>query len=127
MRILGVNIPDEKRILIALTYIRGVGKTNSKSILKEAKIDENKKTKDLDSKEVNAIQNILDNKYKVEGELRQLKKQDIQRLKDINSYRGTRHMKGLPARGQRTKKNSRTVRGNVRNTVGSGKRKIELK
>lgn len=127
MRILGVNIPDEKRILIALTYIRGVGKTNSKSILEEAKIDENKKTKDLDSKEVNAIQNILDNKYKVEGELRQIKKQDIQRLKDINSYRGTRHMKGLPARGQRTQKNSRTVRGNVRNTVGSGKRKIELK
>lgn len=127
MRILGVNIPDEKRALISLTYIRGIGSSCAEKILAEAGIDKSKRTKDLDAKDVSKIQSIIDAKFKVEGELRQNKKQNITRLKEIKSYRGTRHMKSLPLRGQRTRKNSRTIRGNVRKTVGSGKRKIELK
>ncbi len=127
MRIIGINIPDNKRIEAALSYIYGIGRFSSKKILSEAKIDLNKRAKDLSSSEVSKIKEIMERDYKVEGELRQVIKQNIVRLKDIHTYRGTRHAKRLPTRGQRTKTNSRTVRGNLRKTVTSGKRKTELK
>ena len=127
MRIVGINIPDSKRIEIALTYIYGVGLSLSRVILHAAKIDLNKRAKDLDPGEVNRIKEYIEKHYKVEGELRQVIKQNITLLKELQSYRGTRHARHLPARGQRTKTNSRTVRGNVRKTAGSGKRKVELK
>ena len=127
MRILGVNIPDNKRAEIALTYIYGVGRALSVKILNTSKIDINKKAKDLTSEEVNRIQNLIEKNFHVEGELRQAIRRNIQRLKDLQSYRGIRHARRLPVRGQRTKTNSRTVRGNVRKTAGSGKRKVELK
>lgn len=127
MRISGVNIPDDKRVIIALTYIYGVGKSLAGEILEKAKVNPEKRAKDLTPKEVNLIQSILDKEYTIEGELRQRIKQNINRLKDIQSYRGIRHIKGLPVRGQRTRTNMRTRKGNVRRTAGSGKRKIELK
>lgn len=127
MRILGVNIPDQKTIEVSLTYIFGIGQSASRRILKEAGIDVNKRTKNLTPEEVNKIQNLAEKKYTIEGELKQLIKKNIQRLKDLKTYRGTRHLRRLPARGQRTKTNSRTVRGNVRKTAGSGKRKVDLK
>jgi|SRR3989344_555323 len=127
MRLIGVNIPDEKRVDIAITYIYGIGRTSAGLILNEAKVDVAKKAKELDPAELNRLKEIIEKKYKVEGELRQLIKQNIGRLKDIKAYRGIRHLKRLPVRGQRTKTNSRTIRGNVRKTAGSGKRKVELK
>lgn len=127
MRFIGVNIPDNKRIEIALTYIYGVGRTSATKILTAAKIDAAKPAKDLTPAEVNKIKEIIEKNYKTEGELRQVIKQNVNRLIDIKAYRGTRHIKRLPTRGQRTKTNSRTVRGNVRKTAGSGKRKVELK
>ncbi|MEK9154898.1 MAG: 30S ribosomal protein S13 [Patescibacteria group bacterium] len=127
MRLLGVNIPDNKRVEIALTYIYGVGRTSANEILIGTKINFDKKAKDLTADELNKIKEYIEKKYKTEGELRQFIRSNIGRLKEIQSYRGSRHMKRLPARGQRTKTNSRTVRGNVRKTVGSGKRKAELK
>lgn len=127
LRIAGVNIPENKRIEIALTYIYGVGKFLSKKILEEAKIDTNRKAKDLSSNEIALIQKIIDNQYPAEGNLRQLVKLNIKRLKDIKCYRGIRHIKKLPSRGQRTKTNSRTVRGNKRMNVGSGRRKADKK
>lgn len=126
MRISGINLPDKKRVLIALTYVYGIGRSLSARILSETGI-ENKYAKDLTGEEVNKIQNYIDKNFKVEGALRQVIKQNIQRLKEIQSYRGLRHARRLPVRGQRTKTNSRTVRGNVRKTAGSGKRKVELK
>jgi len=127
MRLIGINIPDNKRIEIALTYIYGIGRSLANKILRSANIDLNKKAKDLTADEINRIKEIIEKNYKIEGELRQLVKQNINRLKEIQCYRGIRHLKRLPVRGQRTKTNSRTIRGNVRRTVGSGKRKIELK
>jgi len=127
MRVAGINIPDDKQVQIALTYVYGVGSTRAKKILKEAGIDFIKRAKDLDQAEVNKIKEIIDRDYKIEGELRQVIKQNIGMLKEMGAYRGTRHMRGLPARGQRTKTNNRTVRGNTRKTAGSGKRKVELK
>src|SRR3989344_2594408 len=120
MRIIGVNIPDEKRIDIALTYLYGVGHSASKKILEGAKVDPSKRAKALVSEEVNRIQEFMEKNYKVEGELRQVIKQNVALLKEIGSYRGMRHSRRLPVRGQRTKTNSRTVRGNVRKTAGSG-------
>lgn len=127
MRIVGVNIPDQKRVEVALTYIFGIGRSASQKILAEAKVDMGKRAKDLNADEVNRIQTIAEKKYVIEGELRQLIKRNIQRLKDLKAYRGVRHVRRLPARGQRTRTNSRTVRGNVRKTAGSGKRKVELR
>lgn len=127
MRVVGVNIPDNKKVGVALSYIYGVGRPLAGRILSEAGIAPDKRTKDLTADEVNRIQSIIEKKYKVEGELRQLVKQNVNRLKEIQAYRGIRHAKKLPVRGQRTKSNSRTVRGNVRKTAGSGKRKVELK
>ncbi|HOB90088.1 MAG TPA: 30S ribosomal protein S13 [Candidatus Colwellbacteria bacterium] len=127
MRLIGINIPDEKRIEVALTYIYGIGPTVSKRILKETKIDPNKRAKNLDQGEVSLLKDFIEKNCKIEGELRQIVRQNVGRLKEIQCYRGTRHARKLPVRGQRTKTNSRTVRGNVRKTAISGKRKVELK
>jgi small subunit ribosomal protein S13 len=122
-RIAGVNIPSEKRIVIALAYIYGVGKPMSEKILKQAGVDENIRTKDLTDDQVKAIRSILEvPETRLEGDLRRDVLGNIKRLKEIGSYRGSRHAKHLPVRGQRTKSNSRTVRGNARRTTGSGRR-----
>ncbi len=127
MRIVGVNIPDNKRIEIALTYLRGIGRSASRRILNEVGVDMNKRAKDITAEEANKIQTFAEKNYILEGELRQRIRQNIERLKNLKAYRGLRHMRRLPVRGQRTKTNSRTVRGNVRKTAGSGKRKVDLK
>ncbi len=123
-RIAGVTIPAQKRIIIGLTYIFGIGNVRSAKILKQANVDGSIRAKDLSLEQENAIRVIVEKDFRVEGELRREVMGHIKRLKDIGSYRGTRHMKGLPARGQRTKSNSRTVRGNVRKTAGSGRRML---
>ena len=124
-RIAGVTIPNEKRIVIALTYVYGVGLSTSQKVLKEAGVDESIRAKDLTEDQVTKIRTILEkDDRRLEGELRRDVLSNIKRLKDIASYRGTRHMKKLPVRGQRTKTNSRTVRGNLRKTTGSGKRTL---
>ncbi|MBW6440850.1 30S ribosomal protein S13 [Patescibacteria group bacterium] len=124
-RILGVNIPEGKRMEIALTYIKGIGVFLSRKILKEADISLDKRAHEITLEEIGKIQKIIENGYKVEGELGRIVMMNVKRLKEIGCYRGTRHAKGLPTRGQRTKTNNRTVRGNVRRTAGSGKAKIE--
>ncbi len=121
LRILGVNLPEEKRMEYALTYIKGIGLFSSRKILDEAEIDLNKRAKDITSEEVGKVQRIIESKYKIEGELRRIIMMNVKRLKEIGCYRGTRHAKGLPCRGQRTKTNNRTVRGNIRRTAGSGR------
>ena len=126
-RISGINLPEKKSIEIALTYVYGIGSARSKKVLGSARIDATRKVKDLDAKEVKMIQDVIEASFKTENDLRRDIKTDIKRLRDIGCYRGLRHMKHLPARGQRTKTNSRTVRGNVRKTVGSGRRKADLK
>ncbi|MDO8664151.1 MAG: 30S ribosomal protein S13 [Candidatus Liptonbacteria bacterium] len=127
MRLLGINIPDNKRVEISLTYIYGIGPTRSRKILASSKISPDKRAKDLTPEEVNTVKNFIEKNYQTEGELRQVVRKNIQHMKDIQTYRGSRHARRLPVRGQRTKTNSRTVRGNVRKTVGSGKRKVDLK
>lgn len=127
MRIFGVNIPDNKRVEIALTYLYGVGRSVSQRSLAAAKVDVGKRAKDLTADEVSRIQSFIEKNFPVEGELRQRIKTNINRLKELQTYRGSRHLRRLPVRGQRTRTNSRTVRGNVRKTAGSGKRKVELK
>ncbi len=122
-RIAGVNIPDNKRIKIALTYIYGIGDTLSKEILEQANISPEIRAGKLTPDQVNKLREMVEKKYKIEGELRQEKMMNIKRLKDIGCYRGTRHVRGLPVRGQRTKTNNRTVRGNVRKTMASGRAK----
>lgn len=124
-RIAGVNIPDNKRIEISLTYIFGIGKSISGVILDELKIDKDTRAKDLTSEQVNSLKNYIEEKYKIEGELKHEIRMNIRRLKEIGCYRGARHQKGLPSRGQRTKTNNRTIRGNVRKTTGSGRRTVE--
>lgn len=126
-RIAGVNIPDNKRIVIALTYIYGLGLSSSKRILERTKIGPDKRTSQLSVEEINRLRAIVEKEYRVEGELRQNKMMNIKRLKDISCYRGSRHARRLPVRGQRTKVNSRTVRGNVRRTMGSGRKKAAEK
>jgi len=121
-RIAGVNIPENKQILIALTYIYGVGKPLARKILNEAKINPARKAKELTPDEINLLKGIIEKKHKVEGELRREVMMNIKRLRDIGSFRGIRHIKRLPVRGQRTRTNTRTVRGNVRKTVGSGRK-----
>ncbi|MBI5401229.1 30S ribosomal protein S13 [Candidatus Wolfebacteria bacterium] len=127
MRLIGINIPDNKRIEIALSYLYGIGIPLSRKILAGTKINPDKRAKEITPEETKKIQDFIEKHYKVEGELRQDIRSNIGRLKEIQAYRGLRHMRKLPVRGQRTKTNSRTVRGNVRKTVGSGKRKAELK
>ncbi len=124
-RIAGLTLPPNKKTEVALTYLYGIGLTLAKKVLAETKVDGNKRIKDLTEDEVNLLRALIEKTYKVEGELRRDVMSNIKRLKDIGCYRGSRHAKGLPARGQRTKTNNRTVRGNVRRTMGSGRTKLE--
>jgi small subunit ribosomal protein S13 len=121
-RICGVNIPEQKRIEIALTYIYGIGRSLSKKILKEVKINSDIKAAQLNSIQINQLKEVIEKKYKIEGELKRDIMMNIKRLKDLNVWRGIRHIKKLPVRGQRTKTNNRTIRGNIRKTVGSGRK-----
>lgn len=127
MRIIGINIPDEKRIDIALSYVYGIGRAQAGRIIEATGIKATTKAKDIKPQEASKIKEYIEKNFKVEGELRQVVRGNITRLKDIGAYRGTRHARKLPVRGQRTRTNSRTVKGNVRKTAGSGKRKVDLK
>lgn len=120
-RLMGINIPDNKRIEIGLTYIFGIGRSTAKQIAKGLNLDINKKVKDFTSQELDRMKDFIEKNYKVEGDLRILVNQNVKRLKEINTYRGVRHLKKLPARGQRTKTNARTKRGK-KVCVGSGRR-----
>ncbi|MBP9747760.1 30S ribosomal protein S13 [Patescibacteria group bacterium] len=124
-RIAGVSLPQTKRVDVALTYIYGIGETIADRILEKTGIAPETRVKDLTEAQANKLREEVEKNNKVEGELRREVLSHIKRLKEIGSYRGSRHIKGLPARGQRTKTNSRTIRGNVRRTTGSGKRKLE--
>ena len=116
-RIAGVDLPRKKRIEIGMTYIYGVGRTTSQSILSRLKIDPNTKTDDLTEEQINDIRKVLDSDYKVEGELRTQISMNIKRLMDLGCYRGLRHRKSLPVRGQRTSTNARTRKGPKRSAV----------
>lgn len=122
MRILGITLPENKQTQYGMTALYGIGLSRAKSILLQAKVDPIKKIKELTTDEENAIRKITE-ELKLEGNLKREVSQNVKRLKDIKSYRGSRHAHGLPTRGQRTKTNSRTVRGNKRNTMASGRRK----
>jgi small subunit ribosomal protein S13 len=122
VRISGVIIPNDKRVEISLTYIFGIGRTLSNRILAEAKVSPDVRVKDLTEDQINVLRTIIEKQYKVEGDLQREISSNIKRLKEIGCYRGDRHTKKLPVRGQSTKNNNRTVRGNVRKTAGSGKK-----
>lgn len=121
IRISGINIPDNKRIEIALTYIYGIGRSKSQQILAELDIDASTRTKDISEADAKRLREKIEKEHRVEGELRHEVKMNIRRLVEIGCYRGMRHTKKLPVRGQRTKTNNRTVRGNKRVTMGSGR------
>jgi len=120
-RIAGVDLPRDKRIEIGLTYIFGIGRTSAQKIVAEAGVDPNKRTKDLDEAEVIRIREVIDKSFKVEGDLRRDRTMAIKRLMDIGCYRGLRHRKGMPCRGQRTKTNARTRKGPKRTVAGKKK------
>ena len=122
-RIAGVDLPRAKRMEIALTYIFGIGKTSAQRILNEAGVDKNKKTDDLNEQEITMIRGVIDTKFKIEGDLRREIAMNIKRLTDLGTYRGLRHKKGLPVRGQRTHTNSRTRKGPRRAVMGKKKAK----
>lgn len=124
MRISGITIPDTKKLEFGLTEIYGIGRSAAVMILEEAGVSKDKKASEITSDEENTIRKIIEG-MKTEGTLKREISSNIKRLKDIKAYRGIRHMRKLPVKGQRTKTNSRTVRGNVRKTMGSGKRKLE--
>lgn len=126
MRISGITVPENKQLWVGLTVFYGIGFSTAKKILKEANVDPTKKPSDITPDDEARIRKIIEG-MTIEGDLKREKMLNIKRLKDIKSYRGLRHAKGLPVRGQRTKTNSRTVRGNVRKTMGSGRRKVEKK
>jgi len=126
MRILGITIPDEKRIDIGLTVLFGIGRSRALSILKEAGVSGEKKPKDIKLTDENKIRSIVET-LTLEGDLKREISSNIKRLKDIKAYRGVRHTRGLPVRGQRTKTNSRTRRGNVRKTMGTGRKIADKK
>lgn len=126
MRILGITVPENKRLWVGLTVFYGIGYSTARKILAEAKVDAAKRPGELSTEEENRVRKLIE-AMTIEGDLRREKMSNIKRLKDIKSYRGMRHSRGLPARGQRTKTNSRTVRGNVRKTMGSGRRKLDKK
>lgn len=117
-RVARVNIPDNKRVVVALTYIKGIGDTSAKNVLKEADVDAETRVKDLTEMELSKIRDLIESNYVVEGDLTQRVRSSINRLREINNYRGQRHKSGLPTRGQRTQKNARTRRGR-RSAVGS--------
>ena len=122
-RIAGVNIPEKKKIIYSLAYIYGIGRSSAEKIVAGLKVDPNKRVKDLTEDELKRLRDVVDKNYKVEGDLKRTIQSNIKRLKEVGTYRGYRHSRGLPVRGQRTKTNSRTRRGNVRKTVGSGRKK----
>ena len=122
VRIAGVTIPNDKRVEIALTYIFGIGRNRANNILKITNVNKDARVKDLAEDDVNKLRVVIEKQEKVEGDLKREIISNIKRLKETNSYRGSRHSKNLPARGQRTKTNNRTVRGNVRRTTGSGRK-----
>lgn len=122
MRLAGINIPDNKKIEYSLPYIYGIGLVASRKILKLVQIDPHKRAKDLTQPEVNRLREVIEKNYKIEGDLRREIMLNIKTMREINSYRGSRHIRGLPVHGQRTKTNSRTRRGNVRKTMGSGRK-----
>ena len=126
-RIAGVTLPNNKRVIVALTYVYGVGDTIAKRIIEKTGVNPDTRVKDLAEAEVNKLRDMIEKSMKVEGELRREVLGNIKRLKEIGAYRGVRHSRGLTVRGQRTKTNSRTVRGNVRKTMGSGRVKAGLK
>lgn len=126
MRILGITVPENKQLWVGLTVFYGIGFTTARKILKESGVAETKKPSEIDGDAEGKIRKLIE-AMKIEGDLRREKVGNIKRLKDIKSYRGIRHSRGLPVHGQRTKTNSRTVRGNVRKTMGSGRRKLEKK
>ncbi|MFA6391405.1 MAG: 30S ribosomal protein S13 [Patescibacteria group bacterium] len=126
-RIAGVTLPKEKVIEISLTYIFGIGRVLSRKILKQANIKPGMRTHELTDDQANVLREIIEKNYRVEGDLKREVLTNIKRLKETGSYRGSRHAKGLPVRGQRTKTNTRTVRGNVRKTVGSGRKVADQK
>lgn len=121
-RIAGINLPKEKRIEIGLTYVFGIGKSLSNKILKEVEIKPDTRVKDLSEEQINKLRKKIETEVHVEGDLKREIIGNIKRMKEINCYRGTRHTKNLPSRGQKTRSNSRTVRGNVRKTISSGRR-----
>lgn len=120
-RIAGVDLPNNKKTLYALTYLYGIGLHTSANICKSANVDPDRKMRDLTEDEVARLRRVIENDYRVEGELRQVIRMNIKRLMEIGSYRGLRHRKGLPVRGQRTHTNARTRKGPKRNTVGKKK------
>jgi len=121
-RIAGVNLPKAKRIEYALPYLYGIGLPLAQKILRDTKIDINTRTEDLTEEQVARLRDVIEKNYRVEGDLRREVMLNVKRLKEIGAYRGLRHSHHLPTRGQRTKTNSRTVRGNVRKTMGSGRK-----
>ncbi|MBU1039170.1 30S ribosomal protein S13 [Patescibacteria group bacterium] len=121
-RIAGINLPNNKRIEIALTYVFGIGLPLAQKILSLTQVDSNTRTKDLTEEQGARLREVIEKTYRVEGDLRRVTMMNIKRLKEIGAYRGTRHSRHLPVRGQRSKTNSRTVRGNVRRTMGSGRK-----
>lgn len=125
-RIVGVDIPDDKRAVIALTYIYGIGRTSSEKILKEAGVDESARVKDLSAEQMGRIRQVIESGYRVEGSLRTEIALSIKRLRDIGCYRGWRHRRGLPVRGQRTRTNARTRKG-PKKTVAGKRRKAGKK
>ncbi len=126
MRILGITIPEEKRLEIGLTVLYGIGRSRAQDILKKAGIEYGARPKSLSVEDENKIRTIIEG-FTVEGDLKRQVAGNIKRLKDIKAYRGNRHAKVLPVRGQRTKTNSRTRRGNVRKTMGTGRKAAEKK
>ena len=126
MRISGITIPDNKRLKVGLTVLYGIGLPLAKTVLLQAKVSGEKKPNEITPEEENAIRKIVETK-KIEGDLKREVSGNIKRLKDIKSYRGSRHAKKLPSRGQRTKTNSRTLRGNTRKTMGTGRKIAEKK
>lgn len=121
-RIVGVDVPDQKRVIVALTYIYGIGRTSSQKILKEAGVDESIRVKDLSAEQLGRIRQVIESDYRVEGSLRTEIALSIKRLKDVGCYRGWRHRRGLPVRGQRTRTNARTRKGPKKTVAGKRKK-----
>lgn len=127
IRIAGINLPSNKRIEHAVPYLYGIGISQSRTILSKLHINFDTRVKDISEEDANKLREYIEKNYRIEGDLRREVLSNIKRLKEISAYRGVRHARGLPAHGQRTKTNSRTVRGNKRRTMGSGKRAVEKK
>lgn len=122
-RIAGVDLPRNKRVEVGLTYIYGIGRSRSNEILERVGINPDKRVQDLTESEISGLRQTIDREYRVEGDLRRSVQQDIRRLKDIRCYRGIRHVRGLPVRGQRTRTNARTRKGPKKTVAGQGRRR----